>query len=306
MGQPAFGLTDHGNMSGTIQGYLAAKKAGIQFFPGMEGYLTVDPIVEPKKGDPPLDRFHIGFLALNFEGYQELSKLTTLSHTRPRFNRFPRFDLNDLAAAETENIAVTTGCYFGLVQQTLVTKGEQAAKRIIEMYARWFPNTFVEVQNHQIDHSMQERSKKLQYVLDEEIVEAMIEIADEVGLPVLATQDSHYCDFKQKPAHELMKRMVYRGGEDRVDEFPGDSFHLATTEWVKSHYLDDEWERVEEGAQTLLDLHDLELPALDSYKPHVPTVKRKPQVWLEKQCWKMLDYFDSEGFLVKPLKGGGR
>lgn len=293
MHQPAFGLLDHGNMSQIVKGYKACAKYGIKFLPGFEGYLTTEQIVEPKKGDPKLNRFHIGMLALNLDGYKELVALSSLSHTRPRFNRFPRFDLSDLSQFASEDVAVLTGCYFGLVQQTLVNQGISAAKRIVEMYARWYPNTFVEIQHHNIDH---------EGITDDDICEALVGIANDVGLPVMATQDSHYCDSNQKTAHELMKRMVYRGGDDEAEaanEFPGDSFHLATTEWVQERHDPDHWELAEEGAQQMFDLSDLHIPALDNYKAHIPTVKKNPQRWLEKQATKNLEYFLAEGIIAK-------
>lgn len=300
MKQPAISITDHGNGAGWVQMYLAGKKWGIPTFLGVESYLTAEPIVEPKKGDPPLDRFHVGFLSLNLEGYQELSRMMTLSHTRPRFNRFPRLDLNDLAMVGSENIALTTGCFFGLVQQTLINKGYDAAKRVVQMYAKFFPNTFVEIQNHNIDHSDQQ-DFSTDFETDDDICEAMVQIAQEVGLPVIATQDSHYCDSREKLAHELMKRMVYRGG-DGVNEFPGDSFHLATTEWVEERHDPEHWQLALEGAETLLDLYDLEIPPLDKYKPHIPTLYKNPQKWLEKEVWKALGKLEKKGLLKKPRK----
>ena len=307
MGQPAMALTDHGNMAGTVQLYRAGQKHGIKVFPGQECYLTVEPITEPKKGDPPLQRYHLGLLALNIDGYRQLTQLSSLAHTRPRFNRFPRFDLNDLAASRSENIALTTGCFFGLVQQTLIQKGIRDARRIVEMYAQWFPNTFVEIQNHHIDHREQMGGseawmKTTKYLSDEDICSALVEIADEVGVPVIATQDSHYCDSKERLAHELMKRMVYRGENESDNEFPGDSFHLATTEWVKEHHDPKHWKLVERGCKELLDLHDLEMPALDKYVAHVPTLKKRPQRWLEKKSWRGLDALEKADLLVKSRK----
>lgn len=290
MGQPAMALTDHGNGAGWVQLYNAGNRHNMPVFPGVEGYLTTEPI-EDKRGNGKIDRFHIGMLALNFEGYQHLSNFMSMTHSRPRFNRFPRFDLNDFAEFNSEDIAVLTGCYFGLVQQTLVNSGYEQAKRIVEMYARLYPNTFVEIQNHNIDHEESEWD-------DDSLCEALVDIAQEVGLPVMATQDSHYCDSKEKLAHELMKRMVYRGG-DGVNEFPGDSFHLASTEWVQERHDPDHWKLSEEGAQQLLDLHDLQIPALDNYKPQIPTVRKNPQRWMEKKVWKALDRFESEGLLAK-------
>lgn len=301
MKQPAMGMMDHGNMAATVQLYKAGQKYGILVFPGFEGYMTTDPITEDKEAGK-LARYHIGFLALNLAGYRELVNLTTLSHTRPRFNRFPRFDLNDFGTYKSENVAVFTGCYFGLVQQTLINKGYKDAKRIVEMYSRWYPNTFVEIQNHNIEHKEQANEENpwsgSEFSNDADICEALVRIASEVGLPVIATQDSHYRDSDQKLAHELMKRMVYRG-VDGQNEFPGDSFHLATTEWVQERHDPKHWKLGLEGSQQLLDLHDLKMPALDKYTPHVPTVKKDPQKWLEARVWKALDRMEKKGLLVK-------
>lgn len=305
MGQPAIALTDHGNLSGAVQLYKAGNKFGMQVFPGMEGYLTTEPITGVK--GEKLDRFHVGLLALNYEGYKNLCTLSSLSHTRPRFNRFPRFDLNDLAHLSTidranEGIALTTGCFFGLVQQTLVNQGERAAQRVIEMYAKWFPNTFVEIQHHNIDHSEQATVEKpwtSSLTTDDDIVECLYRLAMKIGLPVIATQDSHYLDSKENVAHNLMKKMVYKGGVE--NEFPGDSFHLASAEWVGEHYGDKIWGEAEEGAEELLNLHDLELPALDKYKTQTPSTKKNPQQWLEQETYKALYSFDAKGLLSRSL-----
>jgi DNA polymerase-3 subunit alpha len=302
LGQPAMGMMDHGNIAGTVQLYRAGQKYGLPVFPGMEGYLTTDPITDDKENGK-LDRFHIGLLALNERGYKQLVNLTTLTHSRPRFNRFPRFDMGDLANFASEDLALFTGCFFGLVQQTLVHKGYKEAKRVVEMYAQWFPNTFVEIQNHNIDHGEQHDGdpRELVYGDDGEICKALVSIATEFGLPVMATQDSHYCDSKEKVAHELMKRMVYRGAEG-ANEFPGDSFHLASTEWVKERHKKKHWQLAEEGAEHLLSLHDLVLPPLEKYKPDVPTLKKNPQKWLEKKFWNGLDELERRGLLTKPRK----
>lgn len=281
-GQPAIGLTDHGNMAGTVQLYEAAKQHGILPFPGFEGYL-VESMADATDKTP---RYHIGLLALNLNGYQGLVKLTSLSHTRPRFSRFPRFDLSDLAELSEDygdDIALLTGCYFGYVQQTLLASPKQAA-RIVQTYASWYPNTFVEIQNHNIDHG--------NGVTDATLCDELVAIADKLGLPVMATQDAHYCDIGEKKAHALMKRVVYGGADD---EFPGDAFHFAQTGWVEDHHDPKHWMKAEEGAQQLLDLHQLSLPALDKFTFHVPQVSKDPQSDIETACRRALAAHDCKG-----------
>lgn len=289
-GQPGVALTDHGNMSGTVQLYQAGKKHGIPVFPGFEGYLVED------HTDKTAKRYHFGLLATTLDSFRALTAFSSLSHTRPRFNRFPRHDLADMAElADTpgaRDLVMLTGCYFGFVQQTLVEKGPKAARRIVEMYASWFPNTVVEIQNHNITHP--------DGSTDSDIVQELIGIADKLGLPVAATQDSHYLNIDDKAAHDAMKRMVYRQGD--VNEFPGDSFHFASTGWVEQHYTPKQWQRSEEGHEFVLGLNKLELPALDKYQPHVPKMSKTPQADLEKMCIRELDLLADAGKLT-PKRG---
>ncbi len=281
--QPAIALTDHGNMSNIVQLYKAGKKHGLQVFPGLEGYLVEDTL------DKDAKRFHIGLLAPTFAAYQALIQLSSLSHTREKFHRFPRFDLSDLASLSEapggSEIAILTGCYFGLVQQTLIDRGATAAQRVVEMYARMFPNVFVEIQNHNIVHPSG--------TTDSEIGDQLYDIAEKVGLPVVVTQDAHYCNSREKPAHELMKRMVYKGGDE--SEFPGDSFHLASTDWVQEHHTKPIWNEAQEGFKLLLEMHTLEIPALDKFKPQIPSIYSDPYKEIRKLCeWRIEEMVEDQ------------
>ena len=278
MGQPALGLTDHGNMAGTVQLYKEAKRHGIAAFPGVEAYLLD---MKATTEDKDAKRYHLGMLALNLNGYRALIGAVSTSHTRPRFNRFPRMTIEDLTLlSETagDDIVLLTGCYFGYVQQALVKEGPKTAENIVKMYASLFPNTIVEIQNHSICH---DDDGVVNQMDDDEIVDQMVAIADRVGLPVLATQDSHYLDQNDKKAHALMKRMVYGGADN---EFPGDSFHVASDEWVEEHYTEQVWSRVEECAVDLLEKSKLSIPALDTFKAHVPSISKDPQKSISKLC----------------------
>lgn len=287
LGYPALGMMDHGNMASTVQLYKGCMKLGMLPFPAVEAYL-LDPLFTGDLKDKEAakaGRYHVGLVALSEKGYKALVKLVSLSHTRPRFNRFPRITLTDLAELSDQaknHVAVLTGCYFGLTQQMLVTQGEDKAQKVIEMYAKWFPNTFVEVQHHNIsDHDGLCET-------DDEIVESLFSLAEVTGLPVMATQDSHYCDQSHRLAHNLMKRMVYSGTDD---EFPGDTFHLASSEWVAEHYDDKQWVRIEEGAQQFLGLNNVQIKPLDKFKVHVPSIVEDPQRVITARATKaLIDY----------------
>lgn len=281
MGQPGLAITDHGNGGGWTRLYKASMEYGIKPFPGIETYL-IDP-----NADDPMDaksqRFHVGLVALTHRGYQGLVKLSSLAHTRPRFSRFPRVLVADLAEFGQEygkDVVLTTGCYFGLVQQQIDGGDLRAAERTIKSYASWFPRTIVELQHHDITHD--EGSG----IDDSEMVATLYRIAQRNGLPVIATQDSHYLDQKQKVAHGLMKRMVY-GGEE-YSEFPGDSFHLASSDWVQGHYAPHIWSDVEDTCRWLIAHNRVKIPALDTFQAHVPAMSKTPDRELAQMCRDLL------------------
>lgn len=281
LGQPGIAVTDHGNMGGATRLYKSAKQEGILPFPGVELYL-IDPGSEDPT-DSKAERYHVTMFALNYRGYQALVRLVSLSHTRPRFSRFPRLTISDLAEFGKQygkDVVLSTGCFFGLVQQQIDTDNLEAAERTIKSYASWFPHTFVELQNHGIVHD--EGSG----IDDSMMVSILYKIAQQQGLPVLAAQDSHYLDQRQKVAHNLMKRMVY-GGEE-FSEFPGDYFHLASAEFVASYYPEHIWNDVEDSCRWLIAHHKLAIPALDTFTAHVPSMSKKPDSELAQLCRELL------------------
>ncbi|MDQ1478125.1 MAG: polymerase subunit alpha, partial [Actinomycetota bacterium] len=78
-GQPAVGITDHGNMYGVLPLYEAARDAGIKPVLGMEGYFTnMSRFDRPKRSEHEI--FHLTMLAETNEGYRNLIKVTSAAY----------------------------------------------------------------------------------------------------------------------------------------------------------------------------------------------------------------------------------
>jgi DNA polymerase III subunit alpha len=261
LGQPALALTDHGNMAGAVQLYSECKKRGILPFPGIEAYLKRD--AQDKKAP----RYHVGLVAFTTEGYERLVKIVSKSHTRERFHHKPHVDFTDFAEWSdrgwTQGIALTTGCFFGMVQQYLVERGVEDAQYLIQLLSSWFPHTYVELQHHHISDESHD---------DDQVVAELSSIAMNLGLPTVITQDAHYCHAGEKPVHETLKRLVSWSEDPSEAVFPGDSFHLADQDWVRDHYPGMMWRNGIEGLKDLLSKHTLQIPELESYHYNVPIV----------------------------------
>lgn len=281
LGYPALGLQDHGNMAASVQLYQACKKHGIAAFPGTEFYTV--PSIEQHKLDyankeKKASRYHLGITAYNTKGYENLVWLNTLAHSQ-HFHK-PLLDYASLASAaesgRLEGLACNTGCFFSWTVQQLITNGEQAAKQFITTLDTWFPgHTYVEMQNHNIVHG--------DGWDDDVVADALLGIADQLGLPAVVTQDSHYLHLEDKPAHETLKRLVAWGDQPDDAVFPGDGFHLADIAWMRAHHPK-RLERGCEGLSHLLSSHAVSIPVLDSYQYSVPQLVNSPQTAMGKRC----------------------
>lgn len=286
-GQKAMALTDHGNMAGSVELYKACRKHGIAAFPGSELYFVPDTDMHKKAYKSKTEkasRFHLGVMAYTTEGYENLVRLSTLSNEN--FFHKPLVDWPMLAQmaedGRTAGLAITTGCYFGLLAQTFINQGEDAAKRVLATLEEYFPGSvYVEGQNHWITHD--------DGSTDDELADNLMGLADQMGMPYIVSQDSHYLHEEDQEDHDSLKRLVAFGPDADDAVFPGDGFHLGSEEWMQAHHHERRFERGVEGLQHLLAKNTLSIPVLDEYHYSVPTVVMEPQREMEQRCITKLD-----------------
>src|SRR5437763_7151369 len=122
-GQPAVGITDHGNMYGVLPLYEAARDAGIKPVLGMEGYFTnTSRFDRPKRAEHEI--FHLTLLAETNTGYHNLIKVTSAAFLDGYYYK-PRSDW-ELLERYHEGLTATSGCLGGPVSQ-LILQGEHDA-----------------------------------------------------------------------------------------------------------------------------------------------------------------------------------
>ena len=287
MGQPALAITDHGNMAASVDLYQACKKHGIVPFPGSELYFV------PETAQYRADRaskttkavmYHLGVVAFTTAGYENLVHLSTATHKNHHYKPLADYQMLAQLAQDgrLEGLAVTTGCFFGYLAQTLIGQGEGPALQFLHTLDSWFPgSTYVEVQNHHIEHEGGWD--------DEQLADALVALADQAGLPVVLTQDSHYLDAQDRDDHDGLKRLVAFGPDPDDAVFPGDGFHLCPARWIADHHSAHRLARGVEGLGDLLGRHRLTIPVLDSYSYAVPEVVASPQTAMVSRCQAALE-----------------
>ncbi|WP_457795274.1 DNA polymerase III subunit alpha [Horticoccus sp. 23ND18S-11] len=219
LGMSAMALTDHGNLYGAIEFYTQAKAKGIKPLIGCELYLVETSRLEKngRVADEGKTIFHLGLLAKNLTGYQNLLKLVSDAHLRGFYYK-PRTDFETLSKYAGGLIGFT-GCLASLVPQHLLhdryEEARQACGRFVEIFGR--ENYFVEIQ----DHGIPEQIK---------IIPGLLKIAEEFNLKVICTNDVHYVRNTDAGPHDAML-CIQTGAkieEEKRMRFTGQEFYLKS------------------------------------------------------------------------------
>jgi DNA polymerase-3 subunit alpha len=268
LGYPALGLTDHGNMGGAAQLYVACKKAGIKPLPGVEAYIHVN------RGSKSRSTMHMGMLATNTVGYRNLASLVSQSHKQ--FYYKPVLDFADFAQAahdgRLEGVAALSGCWFGVLPKLLREGDTRSVRNLLTSLDSWFGSgLYIELQHHNIDKQNEDTH-----------VAQLDAIARSLGIPTIITQDSHYCHEKDRADHDMLKTLA--SWSDDVDDaiFPGDGYHMVDRTWLETRYTPEQLERGLQGLAHLESIADVTIPELDSYKLHIPDTGGNPDKLLRE------------------------
>jgi DNA polymerase III subunit alpha len=192
LGMPAVAMTDHGNLYGTIDFYQACLKAGVKPILGCEIYLAPGSFEEKKKIPNRKSATHLTLLAETNEGWQNLSKLTSIGHLDGMYNGKPRVD-RDILRAHSKGIICLSGCISGPVNEWLL-KGEpekalEALTELRDIFGQ--NNTFVELHNHGLEAQLT-------------VMPQLIALAKQLGLPIVAANDVHFLNRSDHEAHDVM------------------------------------------------------------------------------------------------------
>lgn len=200
--QPAVAITDHGNLHGAWEFQQKAAKAGIKPIVGMEAYVAAtDRHQRGRSTTGERQYYHLVLLARDIEGYRNLVKLSSLAYTEGFYAK-PRVD-RELLAKHNAGIIVSSACMAGEVATHLLGGRFDDAKATAEWYADVFKDRYyLEVQAH--DAGEQAR-------LNAEV----FRLASATGLPVVATNDSHFLRAADHDAHDVLLCIGLK--KDRLD-----------------------------------------------------------------------------------------
>ena len=240
LGFKAVGISDHGNLFGSLHFYRAMKSAGIKPIIGMEAYFTTGSRFDRRtKGteDNITDKYnhHLILIAKDDEGLSNLMKLSTLSYEEGFYYK-PRIDY-ELLERYGKGLIALTACLKGVPTYFASVNEVQKAKEWIVKFKDIFgDDLYLEVQANDLPE--QERANR-----------NLIELAGKLGVKLIATNDSHYLNPEDREAHTVlmaiqMKKTLH---ELSVGSFRchNDGLHFAGPQevWRKFEGKFDGWER---------------------------------------------------------------
>ncbi len=185
---PAVAMTDHGNLFGAVQFYNAANAAGILPVIGCEVYVSQQGL----KTRSSTDRYnHLVLLCENQEGYRNLINLVSTGFLEGFYSK-PRID-KDLLARHSKGLICLSACLRGDLNETILNDKYDDARRLAYTYREMFgkENFFLEIQNHGLEQ-------------DKHLTPQVNRLSIETGIPLVATNDSHYLRREDARAHEIL------------------------------------------------------------------------------------------------------
>lgn len=211
--QPAIALTDDGNLFGVLDFFKACRKAAVQPIIGCD--LFVAPADRRRRGneDGPNRNGRLVLLVQNETGYHNLIRLSSLGYTEGFYYK-PRVDHESLATHHDGLIALT-GSLSGEVARLLLAGRRDRARAVLAGYRDIYGdhNLYVEL----VDNGIPEQ-RALRRML--------IELADELSLPLVAANDTYYVAKEDANAHDIL--MCIGSGKKRDD---ASRFRFSTQEF---------------------------------------------------------------------------
>ncbi|WP_304205619.1 DNA polymerase III subunit alpha [Peptostreptococcus russellii] len=275
LGMSSCAITDHGSMFGVIDFYKACKKEGIKPIIGCEVYVAARKYTDK---DPMLDKrsSHLILLAENNEGYKNLIKIVSDSYVDGFYYK-PRTDKEQLRKY-SDGIICLSACLNGEIPKALMQRDYEKALELAKEYRDIFgeDNFFLEVQDHKLAE-------------DKEVNAGILKISKELGIPMVATNDSHYVNREDSKNHDVLLCIQMQKILDDPSrmKFPNDEFYIKSREEMEELFTFapeaiDNTLKIAERCNVEFDFNNYHIPSFDVPEGYTPLE------YLKELCYKGL------------------
>jgi len=271
-GMPALAITDHGNMFGVIDFYTKAKEAGIKPLIGYEAYVAPGSRFDREAGAGESSANHLTLFARDLQGYRNLMKLASAAYLEGFYYK-PRVD-KELLAQHAEGLVALTGCLSGELSRKTLARDHEGARTALRQWLEIFgpEHVFVELQDTGIPEQ-------------KTVNRGLVELARELDVPVVATNDVHYLRPQDARAHDVLLCINTGKFVDDADRlrFANDQYYFKSPQEMAQAFAD--IPQALTNTRRVADLCELEL---NFDEKHLPTMQASEDVdnmtYLRRLC----------------------
>ncbi len=237
LGMNSLAITDHGNLFGALEFYKTCRNEGINPILGYEAYIAPGSRFNRSASRMKEASYHLTLLAKNVTGFKNLVKLASAAYIEGFYYK-PRID-REILEQYHEGLICLSGCAAGeLSQQILGSRLKEADATVSWFHKVFGDDYYLEIQNAGLD---------IQKICEE----GTVDFAQKKGLPLVATNDSHYLCEDDAAAHDVLlcvntksyrsdiKRMKMEGSqffvrspEQMYEAFPGHADAVARSQEI--------------------------------------------------------------------------
>ena len=294
LGQPALAITDHGYMFGAYEFYAAATAAGIKPIIGVEAYMTPGTSrfdktrifwgEESQRSDDVSARgsyTHMTLLSRDNEGLHNLMRLDSYASLEGQWGKAPRMD-RELLSRYSAGLIGTTGCPSSEVQTRLrLGQWDEAlrcAQELQDIFGRDF--FYVELMDHGLE-------------IERRVTKDLLRLAERIGAPLLATNDSHYVRPEDRTIQDAM--LCINSGSVLTDpdrfKFDGDTYYLRPGREMRELFA--EMPQACDNTLLVAEQCEVQFKTVDegaSFMPVFPVPEGETmESWFVKECWRGMD-----------------
>lgn len=274
-GMNALAITDHGNLYGAIDFYKACRSEEINPVIGFEAYVAPGNRTQ-RGGSMRGSNHHLTLLAMNRTGFYNLVKMSSVAYLEGFYYK-PRID-KELLEAHSEGVICLSGCASSELSHLILADKMDEARQLTEWYTKVFGDRFyMEIQNAGLD-------------IQKICADGTIDIANAMGLPLVATNDAHYLNKDDADAHDVLlcvNTRSLRSDEKRM-KMDNDEFFVRTPDEMYAAFPG--MEHAVARSQEIADRVDIDLD-LDAkhYPVFVPPDNKTDTDYLRELCESLLE-----------------
>ncbi|MBL8812434.1 MAG: DNA polymerase III subunit alpha [Planctomycetaceae bacterium] len=301
-GMNSIAITDHGNLYGAIEFYNACKYGGVKPILGYEAYVAPGLRTDRSASRQKEAASHLTLLAMNRKGFDNLIRMSSSAYLDGFYYK-PRIDRGLLEECN-EGIICLSGCASSDLSRLLLADNQDEAKKLVEWFVRVFGDRFyMEIQNSGFE-------------IQRQCLELTVDLANRMGLPLVATNDAHYLTQADAKVQDVMLCVNTRTtiDDEKRMKMEHDGLHVCTPDEMYTRFpgLDHAVAR----SQEIADRVDIQLGDRKLYPVFRPPDQKTDIQYLKDLCqermherygdeltpqhWKRLEYelsvIESKGY----------